>query len=69
MAQVMFIDTAKYPWFIGIGITAFFIIIGALLLGFLGPQSRDSLVDYAYECPNDNHIYTPQCTGVQLGVR
>lgn len=69
MAQVMFIDTAKYHWFIGIGIAAVFIILGALLLGFLGPSSRDSTVDYAYNCPNQGHVYSPICTGVQLGVR
>jgi len=63
----MFIDTAKYRWFIAIAVGCSLIMLGALLLGFLGPSSRETVVDYAYECPNDSHIYSGLCSGVQLG--
>ena len=64
----MFIDTAKYRWFIAIAITSGFIMLGAVLLGFLGPSTKIGVNDYAYECPDDSHLYTKECTGVQLGV-
>eukprot|EP00339_Tiarina_fusa_P027783 CAMPEP_0117033092 /NCGR_PEP_ID=MMETSP0472-20121206/23678_1 /TAXON_ID=693140 ORGANISM="Tiarina fusus, Strain LIS" /NCGR_SAMPLE_ID=MMETSP0472 /ASSEMBLY_ACC=CAM_ASM_000603 /LENGTH=145 /DNA_ID=CAMNT_0004741927 /DNA_START=9 /DNA_END=443 /DNA_ORIENTATION=+ len=67
MAAVMFVDTAKYRWFIAIAIGCSFVMLGALLLGFLGPSSRDSVVDYAYECPDNRHVFNPTCQGVQLG--
>ena len=64
----MFIDTARYAWFGVIAVVSCIILISALLLGFLGPQEHEYIVDYSYECPGESHIFTSACTGVQLGV-
>ena len=68
MARVMFIDTARYLWFGIIAGVCALVLLGAVLLGFLGPEAHAHTVDYAYECPNSGHVFNSSCSGVQLGV-
>ena len=72
MAYLLFINTARRAYIVGIVVTAFAVLAASLLLGFLGPQAREEAVDYAYGCPSNYSIsvFDPaQCGGVQLGVR
>lgn len=65
----MFVDVGKYRWFILTAIVSLIILVCAILLGTLGPETRSGVVDYAYECLDDSHVWNPiSCTGVQLGV-
>ena len=66
MKAQMFVDWAKIHYFIMIAIVSAIILCGALLLGYLGPNSRDGVVTFAYNCPDAS---TQPCAGgVQLGV-
>jgi len=70
MAYLLFINTARRAYIVGIVVTAFAVLAASLLLGFLGPQAREEAVDYAYGCPSNYSIsvFDPaQCGGVQLG--
>jgi hypothetical protein len=66
---MMFVDVAKYRWFILMAIVSLIILVCAILLGTLGPDTRTGVVDYAYDCQNDSHAWDKStCTGVQLSV-
>eukprot|EP01095_Lingulamoeba_sp_RSL-Kostka_P008948 TRINITY_DN3054_c0_g4_i1.p1 TRINITY_DN3054_c0_g4~~TRINITY_DN3054_c0_g4_i1.p1 ORF type:complete len:477 (+),score=119.67 TRINITY_DN3054_c0_g4_i1:50-1480(+) len=63
----MVVDVIRIRWFVMIAILSTFILLGALLLGFLGPATYDQKLKYAYNCENNSHIAPCSPLGVSLG--
>ena len=60
------IDTMPMWQIIVIGVAACLILLGSLLLGFVGPNTIEETYWYAYDCPDNSHVWADNCTGIQM---
>eukprot|EP00026_Physarum_polycephalum_P007636 Phypoly_transcript_07701.p1 GENE.Phypoly_transcript_07701~~Phypoly_transcript_07701.p1 ORF type:complete len:457 (+),score=40.01 Phypoly_transcript_07701:137-1507(+) len=67
MVSVMRVDVAPLKHFIMIGVAGVAIVVIAIIMGATGPNEFFSVTDYAYDCPNQSHVWDPEtCGGYQL---
>ena len=65
--RLMRVDTVPHKWlFVGAGIAVLIMFVASLSAGLAGPNSTESTTYYAYDCPNDSHDWSSQCSGVQV---
>lgn len=64
----MLVDVLRHRVFAAVGAVAALLLLGALLLGLLGPATYEHNVYYAYQCEDGAHSWNPvKCSGKRLG--
>lgn len=64
--DIMRVDIAPYKHFSVVGGLAFLWLLINIIIGAAGPQIYDHISLYSYDCPDDDHTWNFNCSGVQL---